>query len=61
MFPWILRLTGENLPETQVKDKEQEAESEIIPEKQLEIQKQKEVRAPFLPFPQRMQNHKLDK
>ena len=44
-----------------MKDREQEAEPEIIPEKQLEIQKQKEVREPCLPFPQRMQNHKLDK
>ena len=34
-----------------MKDKEQEAEPEIIPEEQLEIQKQKEVRAPCLPFP----------
>ena len=53
--------SGKNLPETQTKDKEQETEPEIIPEKQLEIQKLKEVRAPCLPFPQRMQNHKLDK
>ena len=42
-------------------NKEQKAEPEITAEEKPEVQIQKEVKAPCLPFPQRMQNHKLDK
>lgn len=53
--------SGKNLPEVEVKDKDQEAEPETTPKKQIDTQEQKEVKTPSLPIPQRMNNSKLDK
>ena len=53
--------SGKNLPEVEVKDKEQKAEPETVLKKQTDAQEQKEVKTPCLPFPQKMHNSKLDK
>ena len=53
--------SGKNLPEAEVKNKEQKAELKKVLKKQTEAQQQKEVKTPCLPFPQRMHNSKLDK
>ena len=43
--------SGNNLPEAEVKDKEQKAEPETVPKKQIDAQEQKEIKTPCLPFP----------
>ena len=43
--------SGKNLPEAEVKDKEQKAEAETVPKKPTEAQEQKEIKTPCLPVP----------
>ena len=50
-----------NLPDVELKNKEQEAEPEITQKTQIDVQEPKEVKTQCLPFPQRMHNSVLDK